>query len=108
MKISSMIKSAAVLLILSVAASTAFAGPQRVEQVVVPPPAGERYAYVWVTGSKIPQRVRISPVGTLTFNSLTVWDRRQINQAGPGRFTTEGVLAQDPSVRVILGRPSGF
>src|SRR5437667_11465675 len=105
MKISSMIKSAAVLLILSVAASTAFAGPQRVEQVVVPPAAGERYAYVWVTGSKIPQRVKISPIGTTTFNSLTVWDRRQINQVGPGRFTTEGVLKLDPAVTVRMGHP---
>ncbi|PYK33616.1 MAG: hypothetical protein DME54_11905 [Verrucomicrobia bacterium] len=107
MKISSMIKSAAVLLILSVAASTAFAGPQRVEQVVVPPPAGEHYAYVWVTGSRLPQRVKISPVGTLTFNSLTVWDRRQINQVGPGRFTAEGVLRLDPAVTVRMGRAGG-
>src|SRR5437667_4836345 len=107
MKISSMIKSAAVLLILSVAASTAFAGPQRVEQMVVPPAAGERFGYVWVTGSKIPQRVKISPVGTLTFNSLTVWDRRQINQVGPGRFTAEGVLRLDPAVTVRMGRAGG-
>src|SRR5438876_12134584 len=97
MKISSMIKSAAVLLILSVAASTAFGGPQRVEEGVVPPPAGERYAYVWVTGSKIPQRVKISRVGRLTFNSLTVWDRRQVNQVGPAGFTAEGVLRWDPA-----------
>jgi hypothetical protein len=36
---------------------------------------------------------------------MSVWDRRQINQTG--RVTTEGVLAQDPSVRVTLGSPSG-
>jgi hypothetical protein len=105
MKISSTIKFAAVLLILSVVASTAFAGGQK-EQVVVPPPA-ERYAYVWVTGSKIPQRVKISPIGTTTFNSLTVWDRRQINQVGPGRFTTEGVLKLDPAVSVRMGHAGG-
>jgi hypothetical protein len=102
MKMSKITKSAASLLILSVAATTAFANPQRSEAV---PPAGERYAYVWVTGSRIPQKVRISPIGTLTFNALSVWDRRQINQTGRG--STEGVLVQDPSVRVILNHPSG-
>jgi hypothetical protein len=98
MKRSSLIKSTAALLVLSVVATTAFAGGQK-EQVVVPPPA-EPYAYVWVTGSRIPQRVKISPIGTTTFNSLSVWDRRQINQTGRG--TTEGVLREDPSLRVIL------
>jgi len=50
--------------------------------------------------------VKISPIGTPTFNALSVWDRRQINQTG--RQTTEGVLVQDPSVRVILGRSAGM
>jgi hypothetical protein len=104
MNISNMIKPAAAWLILSVVATTAFAGGQKVEQVVVPPPP-PGYAYVWVTGSRIPQRVKISPVGTTTFNSLSVWDRRQINQTG--RVTTEGVLAQDPSAQVIMGRSLG-
>src|SRR6266436_847213 len=91
MKISGMMKSAmATLLILSVAASAAFAGPQKQEQVT---PKGERYAYVWVTGSRIPQKVKISPIGTNTVSAMSVWDRRQINQTG--RNTTAGVLAQD-------------
>src|SRR6266403_3580198 len=102
MKMSKLTKSAASLLILSVVATTAFANPQRPETV---PPVGERYAYVWVTGSRIPQKVRISPIGTLTFNALSVWDRRQINQTGRG--STEGVLVQDPSVRVILNGAAG-
>ncbi len=55
MKISGMIKSAVVLVIASVVASAAFAGPQRHEQV---PPQGERYAYVWVLGSRIPQKIK--------------------------------------------------
>jgi hypothetical protein len=104
MKISSMIKSAAALLILSVVATSAFAGGQS-EQVVVVPAPGEHFAYVWVTGSRIPQRVKISPIGTTTFNSLSVWDRRQINQTG--RQTAEGVLRQDPAVSVRLGRAGG-
>jgi hypothetical protein len=105
MKISSMINSAAALLILSVVAPSAFAGGQK-EEVVVPSPA-HHYAYVWVTGSRIPQRVIISPIGTTTFNSLSVWDRRQINQVGPGRFTTEGVLRNDPSVTIRMGHSGG-
>jgi len=107
MKISSMIKSAAVLLILSVVATTAFAGGERSKRMVVRP-AVERYPYVWVTGSRIPQRLQISPIGTTTFNSLTVWDRRQINMLGPGRFSAEGVLRLDPAVSVRLGHLSGM
>jgi hypothetical protein len=99
MKISGMMKSAmAALLMLSVAASAAFAGPQKQEQV---PPKGEHYAYVWVTGSNIPQKVKISPIGTITDSALSVWDRRQINQTGRG--TAEDVLRQDPSVSIRLG-----
>jgi hypothetical protein len=104
MNISSMIKSTAVLLILSVVAVSAFAGGQK-EQVVVPPP-GERYAYVWVTGSLIPQKVVISPIGTTTNSPVWAWDRRMINQTGRG--TVEGVLKQDPSLSIIMGRRSGF
>jgi outer membrane cobalamin receptor len=98
MKMSSMMKSTAVLLAVSVAATTAFAGPQKQEQV---PPKGERYAYVWVTGSNIPQKVKISPIGTNTVSAMSVWDRRQINQTGRG--TAEDVLRQDPSVNIRLG-----
>jgi len=103
MKISSILKFAFVLPILSVVTTSAFGGGQK-EQVVVPPPP--IHAYVWVTGSRIPQKVAISPIGTVTFDSLSVWDRRQINQTG--RVTTEGVLRQDPSLNVIMGRPSGM
>jgi hypothetical protein len=99
MKTSKLAKAGALLLVLAVAATEAFANPQRDQ-------TGDRYAYVWVTGSRIPQKVKISPIGTTTVSALSVWDRRQINQTG--RVTTEGVVAQDPSVRVILGRPSGM
>jgi outer membrane cobalamin receptor len=94
MKISGMIKSAAVLLILAVAASEAVANPPNDQ-------SSDRYAYVMVTGSRIPQKVKISPIGTRSFSAMSVWDRRQINQTG--RQTAEGVLAQDPSVRVFFG-----
>jgi hypothetical protein len=98
MKTSKLVKVAASLLILAVAATEAFGNPQRDQ-------TGDRYVYVWVTGSRIPQKVKITPIGTNTVSAMSVWDRRQINQTG--RVTTEGVLAQDPSVRVTLGSPSG-
>jgi len=103
MKMSKMIKSASLMLIMSIAATATFANPQGNDRV---PPRGERYAYVWVTGSRIPQRVKISPIGTPTFNALSIWDRRQINQTGRG--TAEDVLRQDPSLSISLGRPGGF
>jgi hypothetical protein len=83
------------VLILAVVATGAFAAPN--EQ------SNDHYAYVWVTGSWIPQKVKIKPVGTNTASALSVWTRREIDQTG--RVTTEGVLAQDPDLRVILGRP---
>ena len=98
MKMSKLVKVAVSLLILAVATTEAFGNPQRDQ-------TGDRYVYVWVTGSRIPQKVKVSPIGTNTVSAMSVWDRRQINQTG--RVTTEGVLAQDPSVRVILGSPSG-
>ena len=99
MKTSKIMKSLAALLMLSVVATTAFGGPQRVEQA--PPQKGERYAYVWVTGSRIPQKGKISPIGTPSFSALSEWDRRQINQTG--RSTAEDILRQDPSISVRLG-----
>jgi hypothetical protein len=65
----------------------------------------DHHLYVWVTGSRIPQKVKVRPVGTTTVSPMSNWSRREIDQTG--RFTTEGVLKQDPSVRVILGRASG-
>ncbi|HAF16439.1 MAG TPA: hypothetical protein DIT76_00730 [Spartobacteria bacterium] len=99
MKTSKLAKAGVLLLVLAVATIQAFANPQN-DRV------GDRYVYVFVTGSRIPQKVKVTPVGTLTVSPLSVWSRREIDQTG--RFTTEGVLAQDPSVRVILGHPSGM
>lgn len=99
MKTPKLIKAGALLLILAVAATEAFANPQDERY-------SDRYAYVFVTGSRIPQKVKIKPIGTNTVSPLSVWTRREINQTG--RVTTEGVLAQDPSVRVTPGRISGM
>src|SRR3989442_4750664 len=97
MKMSKIMKALAALLMLSVMATTAFGGTQRVEQAS--PQKGERYAYVWVLGSRIPQKIKISPIGTPSFSALSEWDRRQINQTGRG--TAADILRQDPSLRVI-------
>ncbi len=98
MKTSKLAKTGALLLILAVATTEAFANPQ--DQT------SDRYVYVWVTGSRIPQKVKVKPVGTTTVSPMSNWSRREIDQTG--RVTTEGVLAQDPSVRVILGHGSGM
>jgi hypothetical protein len=54
---------------------------------------------VFVTGSLIPQRVKVRRVGTATVSPVRVIDRREIDETG--RHTTPGVLINDPSVRVI-------
>jgi hypothetical protein len=66
---------------------------------------GDQFAYVTITGSQIPQKVRIHRIGTKTASPIRVYDRREIDQSG--RFTTEDVLAQDPSLHVIHGAPGG-
>ena len=56
--------------------------------------------YVFVTGSMIPQKVKVKSVGTATVSPVSVYERRQIDRTG--RFTAEGVLsALDPSVNVV-------
>jgi hypothetical protein len=83
------------VVMLAVLATGTFASPNE--------RSNDQYAYVWVTGSWLPQKVKIKPVGTNIASPLSVWTRRQIDQTG--RQTTESVLAQDPDLRVILGRP---
>jgi hypothetical protein len=95
MKISTTLGSAAALLIMSVVATVAFAGQQRVERIEVTP-QGERYAYVLVTGSRIPQKVKISPIGTLTDSPLSVHDRREIDRTRAG--TVQQALSNEPSL----------
>ena len=60
---------------------------------------GEKDKLVFVTGSRIPQRVQVKAVGTNTTSQLRVYTRAEIERTG--KFTTEGILAQDPSVRII-------
>jgi len=95
MKISKLIEIAGLVSILAFA-GTALAGPQRVEKVVVPIKGQPGYAYVWVTGSRIPQKVKISPIGTLTHSPLSEFDRRQINWTRGG--TVRQALSNEPTL----------
>ena len=54
---------------------------------------------VFVTGSLIPQRVQLRPIGTTTVSPVRIIDRREIDQTG--RHTTPGVLIDEPLLRVI-------
>ena len=54
---------------------------------------------VFITGSLIPQRVEVRPIGTLTVSPVRVIDRHQIDWSG--RPTTPGAFINEPSVRVI-------
>ena len=54
---------------------------------------------VFVTGSRIPKRVTVKAIGTNTTSPVRVYTREEIERTG--RFTTEGILAQDPSVTII-------
>jgi hypothetical protein len=85
----------ALVVMLAVIANGAYASPNE--------RSDDRYAYVLVTGSWMPQKVKIKPIGTKTASPLSVWTRREIDQTG--RQTTEGVLKLDPDLNVILGRP---
>ena len=54
---------------------------------------------VFITGSLIPQRVQVRPIGTLTVSPVRVIDRHQIDWSG--RPTAPGAFINEPSVRVI-------
>jgi hypothetical protein len=54
---------------------------------------------VFVTGSLIPQRVKLQPIGTKTVSPVRIIDRHEIDWTG--RQTTPGAFINEPSVRVI-------
>ena len=61
--------------------------------------------YVFVTGSYIPQKVVLRSIGTNTAFPVRIYHRSEIDRTG--RVTTEGVLAQDPSLTVFSAHASG-
>jgi hypothetical protein len=54
---------------------------------------------VFVTGSLIPQRIKLQPIGTKTVSPVRIIDRHEIDWTG--RQTTAGAFVNDPSVRII-------
>jgi hypothetical protein len=54
---------------------------------------------VFVTGSLIPQRIKVQPIGTTTVSPIRFIDRHEIDWYG--RPTTPGAFINEPSVRVI-------
>jgi len=54
---------------------------------------------VFVTGSHIPQRIKVQRVGTKTVSPIRMIDRAEIDATGRG--TTTGAFVNDPSVRII-------
>jgi hypothetical protein len=54
---------------------------------------------VFITGSLIPQRVKVLPIGTTTVSPVRVIDRNEIDWYG--RPTTPGAFINEPSVRII-------
>jgi hypothetical protein len=54
---------------------------------------------VFVTGSLIPQRIKVHRVGTKTVSPIRVIDRWEIDATGRG--TTPGFFVNDPSVRIL-------
>jgi hypothetical protein len=90
MKTSQLAKVATLLLALTVAATGVFGSPSE--------RTSDQYAYVFVTGSMIPKKVKIHPIGTTTASNIRVYDRDEIDKTG--RFNTEDFLRLDPSLQV--------
>ena len=60
---------------------------------------GSRDQLVFVTGSLIPQRIKVRALGTATVSPLRVIDRGEIDHTG--RVTTPGAFVNDPSVQIL-------
>lgn len=67
---------------------------------------GVHQKLVFVTGSRVPQRVEVKAIGTNTTSPIRVYNRDEMDKMG--RFTTAGVLAQDPSVTIIGSHGPGM
>ena len=92
----SMFRSVATLIAASVVAAPALAGT-RAEKTEQKEQVEERL--VFVTGSLIPQRVKIRRIGTTTVSPVRVIDRQEIDWTG--RRNTAGAFINDPSARII-------
>jgi hypothetical protein len=89
--------SATTLIAAGILAGTVLAGPPVKQTSERKQKVEERL--IFVTGSLIPQRVQLRPIGTTTVSPVRIIDRREID--GTGRQTTPGALINEPSLRVI-------
>jgi hypothetical protein len=90
-------KTAAILLATSMVAGTVLADP-KVKQPSKHNQKDEERT-LFVTGSLIPQRIKLQPIGTKTVSPIRIIDRHEIDWTG--RQTTPGALINDPSIRII-------
>ena len=88
----------AIILMLGISATAALA--QSKHPTVYRGRNGDYYVYRKVTGSLIPQKVKVTPFSGLanTASPLTIMDRERIDATG--RVTLPGILAQDPSIQI--------
>ena len=92
-----LISSTATAIIAALFAGTVLADPN-INQASKPKQKVEEQA-IFITGSLIPQRVKLEPIGTKTISPVRIIDRHEID--GSGRRTTAGAFINEPSVRVI-------
>ena len=92
-----LISSTATAIIAALFAGTVLADPN-INQASKPKQKVEERA-ILITGSLIPQRVKLEPIGTKTVSPVRIIDRHEID--GTGRRTTAGAFINEPSVRVI-------
>ena len=59
---------------------------------------GQPDKLVFVTGSRIPQRVKIKAIGTDTTSPVRVYTRAEIERTGKARV--DQILIQDPAIRI--------
>jgi hypothetical protein len=90
-------KSAAILIATSMFAGTVLADPTANQAPKRKQKVDEQT--VFVTGSLIPQRIKLRPIGTTTVSPLRIIDRHEIDWTA--RPTTPGAFINEPSVRVI-------
>ena len=89
--------SVTILIATSMFAGTVLADP-KVKQASKHNQKVEEQA-VFITGSLIPQRVKVQPIGTTTVSPVRIIDRHEIDWTG--RPTTPGAFINEPSVRII-------
>jgi hypothetical protein len=95
--VKTLISSTATAIIAALFAGTVLADPN-VNQASKPKQKVEESA-IFITGSLIPQRVKLEPIGTKTVSPIRIIDRHEIDWTG--RQTTPAAFINEPSVRVI-------